>query len=130
MRRVHEFSHVWFINRAQLQSVDCGASEQLSIFLECLLLFSGTFVISWSLKAFRDSAYLPAGVRTMLSDYAVVIAILCMTTVDHVAELPTPKLVFPESFVPTWEGRDWVVAHARTVPDHILRNPWSVASMR
>ena len=41
-----------------------------------------------------------------------------------ILKVNTPKLVVPDSFKPTWEGRDWVVAHALMVKEHLLTNPW------
>ena len=88
-----------------------------------LLLFLGAFFISITLKNFRNTGYLPGKVRNFLSDFAVIIAILAMSAVDYLCQVQTPKLVVPDSFKPTWEGRDWVVAHAMTITDHLLTNP-------
>ena len=88
------------------------------------LLFLGAFFISITLKNFRNTGYLPGKVRNFLSDFAVIIAILLMSTMDYVAKVETPKLNVPDSFKPTWEGRSWVVTHAHILTDHLLTNPW------
>ena len=94
------------------------------MFLMSVVLFAGTFTISFALKSFRNTGYLPGNVRDVLSDFAVITAIVTMTAVSYVSGVNTPKLVVPSSFKPTWEGRDWVVTHALIFPDHILANPW------
>ena len=91
-----------------------------------MLLFLGAFVISFSLKTFRSSSYFPSWVRNILANFGVVLAIIIMTTIDYMSGVNTPKLVVPSSFKPTWEGRNWFVAHAMIVSDHFLLNPWSV----
>ena len=88
------------------------------------VLFTGTFAISFSLKTFKNTGYFPGSVRSLLSDFAVLIAILSMTGVDFMSGVNTPKLQVPDSFKPTWEGRDWLVTHALMFGDHILSNPW------
>lgn len=88
------------------------------------LLFAGTFTISFSLKNFRNTGYLPGYVRNFLSDFAVIIAILSMSGLSYMSGVHTPKLEVPNSFKPTWEGRDWVVTHALIFADHLLANPW------
>ena len=102
---------------------DCD-DYQANVFLMSFLLFLGAFFISITLKNFRNTGYLPGKVRNFLSDFAVIIAILLMSTMDYVAKVETPKLNVPDSFKPTWEGRSWVVTHAHILTDHLLTNPW------
>ncbi len=64
--------------------------------------------------------------RNLLSDFAVPIAILSMTILDFLCSVETPKLVVPSSFMPTFEGRNWMVAHAFMFADHVLANPWYI----
>ena len=89
-----------------------------------LVLFAGSFAISFALKNFRTTGYLPGTIRNFLSNFAVIIGITVMTAIDYTAGIDTPKLVVPGSFKPTWEGRDWVVTHALIFADHFLSNPW------
>ena len=49
-----------------------------------------------------------------------------MSAINSASKVNTPKLVVPDSFKPTWEGRDWVVTHALIFADHLLTNPWWV----
>ena len=95
-----------------------------NILLMSLVLFTGSFAISFSLKNFRNTGYFPGSVRSLLSDFAVLIAIISMTMVDYISGVETPKLEVPGSFKPTWEGRDWFVTHAQIFTDHVLSNPW------
>ena len=97
-----------------------------SVFLMSLILFFGAFLISITLKQFRNTGYLPTTIRNFLSDFAVIIGIIFMTLLDYFYGLDTPKLVVPSAFKPTWEGRDWVVSHALLFPEHVLLNPWWV----
>ena len=102
------------------------ADGEDSVFLMSLLLFFGAFLISITLKQFRNTGYLPTTIRNFLSDFAVIIGIILMTLLDYFYGLDTPKLVVPSAFKPTWEGRDWVVSHALLFPEHVLLNPWWV----
>ena len=49
-------------------------------------------------------------VRQFVSDFAVIIAILCMTYLDYVLGIHTPKLEVPEDFKPTLSTRGWVIS--------------------
>ena len=101
-----------------------GCDYEPNVFLMSLVLFTGAFAISFSLKNFRTTGYLPGRMRDLLANFAVIIAIVGMTVIDYSAGIPTPKLEVPSSFKPTWEGRDWVVTHALIFADHFLANPW------
>ena len=106
----------------QLQGPDCDF--EANVLLMSIILFLGAFIISITLKNFRNTGYLPGKLRDLLSDFSVIIAILVMSTINYFSEVETPKLVVPDSFKPTWEGRDWVVTHALIFADHLLTNPW------
>ena len=108
----------------RLEAEDCDFEP--NVFLMSTVLFVGAFFISITLKNFRSTGYLPGKARNFLSDFAVIIAILIMSTVNYVSKVNTPKLVVPGSFAPTWEGREWIVTHAFIFADHLLTNPWSV----
>lgn len=86
-------------------------------FLMSVLLFIGTFLISYHLKGFKTQNFFPTMVRSYISDFAVVIAILSMTLVDFLMQVDTPKLSVPSKLQPTWSGRGWII--------HPLgNNPW------
>ena len=106
----------------QLVGVDCDYDA--NVFLMSTILFAGAFFISITLKNFRSTGYFPGKVRNFLSDFAVVIAIIIMSSVNYLSHVNTPNLVIPGSFKPTWEGRDWVVGHALIFVEHLTTNPW------
>ncbi|OXA59571.1 Electroneutral sodium bicarbonate exchanger 1 [Folsomia candida] len=80
-----------------------------SIFLMSLLLFIGTFFVSYMLKEFRMSPFFPTWFRYIVSDFAVILAIAAMTFVDFKSGIPTPKLTVPEKFAPTSSERGWFI---------------------
>lgn len=63
-----------------------------------LLVHAATYVISVVLKDFKTASYFPSKVRAVISDFAVVIAIIFMTSVDYIAGIDTPKLMVPQEF--------------------------------
>ncbi|NWV95945.1 S4A4 protein, partial [Machaerirhynchus nigripectus] len=73
------------------------------------LLFGGTFLFCTALKCFRSSRYFPVGVRKLVSDFAVILAILASCTVDAVLGLETPKLLVPSELKPTNPARGWMI---------------------
>ncbi|UMM11336.1 hypothetical protein L5515_000672 [Caenorhabditis briggsae] len=77
--------------------------------LMSILLTVGTFFLATTLKKMRNSCYFPSRVRQLLSDFAVMIAIVTMTMVDISVGVNTPKLNVPSTFRPTWEGRGWFI---------------------
>ncbi|NWZ89112.1 S4A4 protein, partial [Nesospiza acunhae] len=77
--------------------------------LVSFLLFGGTFLFCTALKCFRSSRYFPVGVRKLVSDFAVVLAILASCTVDALLGLETPKLLVPSELKPTNPARGWVI---------------------
>ena len=98
-----------------LQSLGCHPMP--NAFLMSLLLFGGTFLISWHLKKFKFQSFFSNGCRNVISDFAVIIAILTMTTVDYLVQVDTPKLTVPGELRPTWEGRGWLI-------EPFGSNPW------
>ena len=104
-----------FVDVVGYESVGCHYVP--NGFLMSCLLFIGTFLISYHLKAFKTQSFFPAMVRNYISDFAVVIAIVSMTTTDLLVGVDTPKLSVPDKFAPTRADRGWVVP--------ILNgNPW------
>lgn len=68
------------------------------VFLFSVILFLATFAISVFLKEFKTASFFPAGVRSVISDFAVVIAIFSMTLFDAWMRVDTPKLIVPQEF--------------------------------
>jgi len=93
-----------------------GCAYRPDVFFFCCLLFLGTFVVAYFLKAFRNKTYFPSRVRGIISDFAVMIAIVSMVGVEALVGLRTPKLNVPEEFKPTRDDRGWVVDP--------FKNPW------
>ncbi|NWU89674.1 S4A4 protein, partial [Upupa epops] len=73
------------------------------------LLFGGTFLSCTMLKRFRSSHYFPAGVRKLVSDFAIILAIFASCAIDAALGLETPKLLVPSELKPTNPERDWIV---------------------
>ncbi|NWT73406.1 S4A4 protein, partial [Prunella himalayana] len=73
------------------------------------LLFGGTFLFCTALKRFRSSRYFPVGVRKLVSDFAVILAILASCALDAVLGLETPKLLVPSELKPTNPARGWII---------------------
>ena len=72
------------------QSQDCHYEPE--VFLTSMNLFFGTFLITMFLKNFRNANFFPNKVRALLSDFAVVIALVVMTGIDMGLSTQTPKL--------------------------------------
>ena len=52
-----------------------------------------------SLQKFRNSCYFPTRVRSVFSDFAVMLAIVIMTVIDFLVGIDTPKLNVPDEIV-------------------------------
>ncbi|NXP55323.1 S4A4 protein, partial [Heliornis fulica] len=92
------------------------------ITLISFLLFGGTFLSCTALKHFRSSRYFPTGVRNLVSDFAIILAILASCTVDATLGLETPKLLVPSKLKPTNPVRGWIIFPFGA-------NPWWVCLM-
>ena len=80
------------------------------IFFYSVLLFMLTFFICMILQEFRRSSFFPTKVRTILGDFAVLIAIVLMSSWDAILRLNTPKLHVPTEFKPTRpHDRGWII---------------------
>ncbi|KAJ8313637.1 hypothetical protein KUTeg_008198 [Tegillarca granosa] len=98
---------------------DCGPKKYVGdVFFFSILLFLGTFSIAIALIDFKRTTVFPSMIRQRLSDFGVLIAILCMVGLDAVVGLDTPKLTVPTEFKPTRPGRGWFV---NPFSD---KNPW------
>ncbi|KAG7490246.1 electrogenic sodium bicarbonate cotransporter 1 isoform X2 [Solea senegalensis] len=79
------------------------------ITLMSFILFFGTYACSMSLKKFKTSRFFPTTVRNLISDFAIVLAILIFCGVDMLVGVDTPKLIVPSEFKPTSPKRGWFV---------------------
>ncbi|XP_060633860.2 sodium-driven chloride bicarbonate exchanger isoform X6 [Anolis sagrei] len=82
-----------------------------------VILFFSTVTLSSTLKQFKTSRYFPTKVRSIVSDFAVFLTILCMVLVDYALGIPSPKLQVPNEFKPTRDDRGWFVTP-------VGPNPW------
>ncbi|CAL8143492.1 unnamed protein product [Orchesella dallaii] len=89
--------------------VGAGCGYIPDVFLMSVCLFIGTFLVSLYLKDFKNSSFFPTSIRQVVSDFAVIIAIVSMTLFDMYMKLRTPKLQVPERFEPTLPTRGWLI---------------------
>ncbi|KAF4098880.1 electrogenic sodium bicarbonate cotransporter 1 [Onychostoma macrolepis] len=80
------------------------------ITLMSFILFFGTYTCSMGLKQFKTSRFFPTTVRKLISDFAIILAILIFCCVDALIGVDTPKLLVPSEFKPTNPNRGWFVA--------------------
>jgi anion exchange protein len=89
---------------------DCAHPRPVpDVFFFSVLVFLLTFVLSYSLKFFRNMRFFPTKIRCLISDFAVMIAICVAVGVDLAIGLDTPKLNVPEDFKPTRSDRGWII---------------------
>ncbi|XP_034548227.1 solute carrier family 4 member 4a isoform X2 [Notolabrus celidotus] len=79
------------------------------IALMSFILFFGTYTCSMCLKKFKTSPFFPTTVRKLISDFAIILAILIFCGVDILVGVDTPKLIVPTEFKPTSPHRGWFV---------------------
>ncbi|XP_060894256.1 solute carrier family 4 member 4a isoform X6 [Labrus mixtus] len=79
------------------------------ITLMSFILFFGTYTCSMCLKKFKSSPFFPTTVRKLISDFAIILAILIFCGVDILVGVDTPKLIVPTEFKPTSPNRGWFV---------------------
>uniref|UniRef100_A0A8C9T8Z6 Anion exchange protein n=1 Tax=Scleropages formosus TaxID=113540 RepID=A0A8C9T8Z6_SCLFO len=79
------------------------------IALMSFILFFGTYTCSMCLKKFKTSPFFPTTVRKLISDFAIILAILIFCGVDALVGVDTPKLIVPSEFKPTSPNRGWFV---------------------
>ncbi|XP_063051623.1 solute carrier family 4 member 4a isoform X2 [Engraulis encrasicolus] len=79
------------------------------ITLMSFILFFGTYTCSMGLKKFKFSPFFPTKVRKLISDFAIILAILIFCGVDALVGVDTPKLLVPSDFKPTNPSRGWFV---------------------
>jgi len=91
------------------------------IFFFSVILFFGTFLLCSTLKKFKLTPFFPAKVRSMISDYSVIITIIIFVLIDISFNLATPKLIVPTVFKPTRSDvRGWFI------PLFNSESPWYV----
>ncbi|XP_058032008.1 anion exchange protein 4 [Ahaetulla prasina] len=73
------------------------------------ILFLGTLFCAMVLKKFKSSRYFPTGVRKLVGDFSIILAILIFCGIDAALGLETPKLLVPNTFQPTNPKRHWLV---------------------
>lgn len=98
-----------FTEPKNLKTIEQLNSYYPDVYFFSIILFIFTFLICISLKNIRNKPFLPTKVRQIISDFAVLIAILLMSGLDSYVGLNIPKLSVPSDFKPTKEDRDWVV---------------------
>ncbi|KAM9810351.1 solute carrier family 4 member 4a [Neosynchiropus ocellatus] len=79
------------------------------ITLMSFILFFGTYTCSMCLKKFKTSRFFPTTVRKLISDFAIILAILIFCGIDALVGVDTPKLIVPSEFKPTSPHRGWFV---------------------
>ncbi|XP_063066660.1 electrogenic sodium bicarbonate cotransporter 1 isoform X2 [Engraulis encrasicolus] len=85
----------------------CGFVPDIT--LMSFILFLGTYACSMGLKKFKTSRFFPTMVRKLISDFAIILAILIFCGVDALVGVDTPKLLVPSEFKPTNPNRGWFV---------------------
>ncbi|GFY49891.1 sodium-driven chloride bicarbonate exchanger [Trichonephila inaurata madagascariensis] len=93
-----------------------------NVFLMSVILFIGTFGLILLLREVKRTPFLTTKIRTCISDFAVMIAVIAMTVLDVFIGIKTPKLEVPQSFKPTWSDRDWLIPFFGS-------NPWWSAAV-
>ncbi|XP_069022606.1 electrogenic sodium bicarbonate cotransporter 4 [Embiotoca jacksoni] len=85
--------------------------------LMSFILFFGTYSMTVSLKKFKFSRYFPTKLRSLISDFSIILSILVFCGLDWLLGLDTPKLHVPTEIKPTRVDRGWLV-----MP--FGKNPW------
>ncbi|XP_053195364.1 electrogenic sodium bicarbonate cotransporter 1-like [Scomber japonicus] len=91
----------------QLVGEACGYVPDIT--LMSFILFFGTYTCSMGLKKFKTSRFFPTTVRKLISDFAIILAILLFCGVDAFVGVGTPKLIVPSEFKPTNPKRGWFI---------------------
>ncbi|XP_029960345.1 electrogenic sodium bicarbonate cotransporter 1-like isoform X1 [Salarias fasciatus] len=93
--------------KGELVGKACGFVPDIT--LMSFILFFGTYTCSMCLKKFKTSPFFPTTVRKLISDFAIILAILIFCGVDMLIGVDTPKLIVPSEFKPTSPNRGWFV---------------------
>ncbi|KAM7534494.1 hypothetical protein Aperf_G00000106244 [Anoplocephala perfoliata] len=89
----------------------CEGFYAPDIFFFCIVLAIFCFVLSYGMRSLRNSRFFPSRIRSLIADFAVLIAIIICTLIDYFSGLHTPKLMVPISFEPTlgFNKRGWII---------------------
>jgi len=91
------------------------------IFFLSVFLFFGTFFLCSFLKKFKYTPFFPTKIRSLITDYAVILTIIVFVMIDNHYGLATPKLIVPTVFEPTRSDlRAWLI------PLYDDASPWYV----
>uniref|UniRef100_A0A669F9D1 Anion exchange protein n=1 Tax=Oreochromis niloticus TaxID=8128 RepID=A0A669F9D1_ORENI len=129
----------WTLMTSQLSKKECVKYGGMLVGNSCkyvpdlalmsFILFFGTYSMTVSLKKFKFSRYFPTKLRTLISDFAIIISILVFCGLDCLLALDTPKLHVPTElkfkvfdfsqnyFLKIYIDRGWLV-----MP--FGKNPW------
>jgi len=110
-------------SECQLLGGDLSSSCKYSpdIFFLSVFLFFGTFFLCSFLKKFKYTPFFPTKIRSLVTDYAVILTIVIFVLIDGHFGLDTPKLIVPTVFKPTRSDlRGW------TIPLFDDNSPWFV----
>lgn len=72
-------------------------------------------------QGLKQQRYFSVRIRTLISEFAVVIAIVVMVGTDYLLGFETPKLHVPSEFHPTRSDRGWFI------PPFGKNPTWSIA---
>ena len=87
-----------------------------NIFFFSVFLAFGTLALSFALKGMRQRRFFPVRIRQIISEFAVVISIIVMVSLDFYFGFETPKLHVPSEFHPTRSDRGWWINPFGTNP--------------
>jgi len=91
------------------------------IFFLSIFLFFGTFFLCTFLKKFKYTPFFPTKIRSLITDYAVILTIVVFVLIDNHFGLATPKLIVPTVFEPTRSDlRTWLI------PLYDDNSPWYI----
>jgi len=100
---------------SECKEINCGVMIGDScdyapdVLLMSVLLFFGTYFIAVFLKSLKTSRFFSSKIRSLISDFAVTIAIVVMVAVDLLIGIQTTKLDVPKTFKPTRDDRGWFI---------------------
>uniref|UniRef100_A0A158RAE0 Anion exchange protein n=1 Tax=Taenia asiatica TaxID=60517 RepID=A0A158RAE0_TAEAS len=99
------------ILRGKWNNEACKGFYAPDIFFFCILLTAFCFFLAYGLRSLRNSRFFPSRIRSLISDFAVLIAIVICSLIDSFSGLHTPKLLVPISFEPTlgYNKRGWII---------------------
>lgn len=99
-----------------------GLLNQPNTALFCTMLTTGTFVLAYYLRIFRNSHFLGRTARRALGDFGVPISIALFVSLDYlIPEVFTDKLSVPEGLSPSEPTqRGWLIGFRVDVPIWVM----------